>query len=67
MPNIIRVTKHNGYNAMVNADQILYWDESDDGGSIIYFVGGWTLAVKEDMYKIVERIEPEPDYYEVSE
>lgn len=62
MTNIIGLTKPDGYNVMVNADQIMYWDEKEEGGSIVHFATGHILAVKEDMYQIVERIEPEPDY-----
>lgn len=65
MTNFIGLTKRDMHKVMVNADHILYFapDYERADTTQIALVGGDFLHVHESVYDIVERVEPEPDYY----
>lgn len=51
-------------SVFVNAEQITHWHHDGDGNTLLHFVGGSTVTVTNCAWEMLERIEPEPDYYE---
>jgi hypothetical protein len=71
MTNIIGLTLagDNGDDKVfVNADNITHWCRHYKGNcTMVYLNGGTEVRVRELPWEILERIEPEPDYEEVSD
>ena len=68
MTNIISFDTGENEIIFVNADTITHWAPfyKDEGSTVIHFVGGDTLTVKDDVWGVLCQIDPPPALASVS-
>ena len=70
MTNIIGLTlaydEGEEHRVFINADNVTHWHHKKNR-TVVFFSGGDKITVNECPWEILDRIEPEPDYYADSE